>query len=131
MGRYAKTLQALPLLAGQLLTGHTENSVPPTVTATLVFAQHAQPWQTLPMTFVPVFLLSSYMHLNEYNTDAAGLNAAWSGLYLLLARRRKYSFANKLSPRGIIRGTTMGLCAVNLAGGGLVYALNKRNGEDD
>jgi hypothetical protein len=41
------------------------------------------------MIFPPVFLLSSYLNINGFATDAAGISAAWSGLYLLLAMRRK------------------------------------------
>lgn len=36
----------------------------------------------------------------------------------------------KWGARGIIRGTTVGLCATNLAGGALVYAIGKRSKED-
>ena len=41
------------------------------------------------MIFPPVLLLSSYLNINGFKTDAAGISAAWSGLYLLLAMRRK------------------------------------------
>jgi len=41
------------------------------------------------MLFPPILLFSSYMNVNGYKTDAAGLAAAWSGLYMILARRRK------------------------------------------
>lgn len=66
-----------------------ENSVPPTLLATLITAQHARPFQPLPMLFPPILLLSSYLNLSNYKTDAAGLTAAWSGLYALLAMRRR------------------------------------------
>jgi hypothetical protein len=65
-----------------------ENSVPPTLLATLITAQHARPFQPLPMMFAPVLLFSSYLNLSNYKTDAAGITAAWSGLYGLLALRR-------------------------------------------
>lgn len=48
-----------------------------------------RPFQPLPMFFPPVLLLSSYINLNGYKKDAAGMSAAWSGLYMLLAGRRK------------------------------------------
>jgi hypothetical protein len=67
----------------------TENSVPPTLLATLITAQHARPFQPLPMLFPPVLLFSSYLNLGNYKTDAAGITAAWSGLYALLAIRRR------------------------------------------
>jgi hypothetical protein len=40
------------------------------------------------MMFAPVLLFSSYLNLSDYKTDAAGITAAWSGLYGLLALRR-------------------------------------------
>ena len=33
----------------------------------------------------------------------------------------------KWGVRGVIRGATMGLCAANVVGGGLVYATGKRS----
>lgn len=67
---------------------HVENSVPPTLLATLITAQHARPFQPLPMLFPPVLLFSSYLNLSNFKTDAAGMTAAWSGLYAILAMRR-------------------------------------------
>lgn len=67
---------------------HVENSVPPTLLATLISAQHMRPFQPLPMMFPPVLLFSSYLNLSNHKTDAAGITAAWSGLYALLAMRR-------------------------------------------
>lgn len=40
------------------------------------------------MMFPPVLLFSSYLNLSDYKTDSAGITAAWSGLYALLAMRR-------------------------------------------
>ena len=40
------------------------------------------------MMFAPILLFSSYLNLSNYKTDAAGITAAWSGLYGLLALRR-------------------------------------------
>jgi hypothetical protein len=40
------------------------------------------------MLFPPILLFSSYLNLSNYKTDAAGITAAWSGLYALLAIRR-------------------------------------------
>lgn len=73
-----------------------EHSVPPVVLATLVTAQHARPFQPLPMIFPPVLLFSSYLNLGGFKTDAAGITAAWSGLYALLAMRRKHVRPNSL-----------------------------------
>jgi hypothetical protein len=83
------------------------------------------------MLFPPVLLLSTYLNIYEYKVDAAGISAAWSGLYILLARRRKQALGAKFGTRGLIRGATMGLCAANLVAGGLFYAVGKREGEGE
>ncbi|KAH7030506.1 hypothetical protein B0J12DRAFT_317861 [Macrophomina phaseolina] len=107
-----------------------DNPLPPTLTATLITAQHMRPFQALPMLFPPVLLLSSYLNVNGYKKDAAGISAAWSGLYVLLAGRRKQKIYSKFGARGIIRGATLGLCAANLVGGGLAYVFGKREEEE-
>ena len=33
--------------------------------------------------------------------------------------------------RGVVRGATMGVCGVNLVGGGLVYVMGKREGDGE
>jgi len=104
-----------------------EAPVAPAILATLIAAQHLQPPQALPLLFPPVLLFSTYLSLNGHKKDAAGTSAAWSGLYLLLASRRKQRFMKKWGVRGVIRGTTMGMCALNLVTGGFVYAMAKRD----
>jgi len=106
-----------------------ESPVPPALLATLIAAQHARPPQFLPLLFPPALLFSTYLNINEYKIDAAGTSAAWSALYLLLARRRKHPLMQKWGTRGIIRGATMGLCVANLLGGGFVYAIGKRSND--
>ncbi|KAK5171086.1 uncharacterized protein LTR77_004230 [Saxophila tyrrhenica] len=113
----------------QLASAWGKHSVPPALIATLIFAQHARPFQTLPMLFPPIFLFSSYLNLQGFKKDAAGLTSAWSAAYLVLARRRRQAFGSKFGARGLVRGATMGLCVVNILSGGLVYAFGKR--EDD
>ncbi|KAL1981513.1 hypothetical protein VTN96DRAFT_2494 [Rasamsonia emersonii] len=108
-----------------------ESPVPPTVLATLITAQHMRPFQFLPMTFPPVLLFTSYANLQGFKVDSSGISAAWSGLYLVLASRRKQPFMKKWGARGIIRGATMGLCLVNMVAGGLTYTLGKREKEDE
>ena len=98
--------------------------------ATLIAAQHLQPPQFLPLLFPPVLLLSSYINLTDHKVESAGVTAAWSGLYLLLARRRKHQLRQKWSVRGVVRGTTMGVCAVNLLAGGFVYATGRKSAVD-
>lgn len=83
------------------------------------------------MTFVPVLLFTSYTNLNGFERDSAGIGAAWSGLYLLLASRRKQAFTKKWGARGIVRGSTMGLCFVNMVAGGLTYALGKKEEDEE
>lgn len=108
-----------------------ESPAPPALLATLITAQHLRPPQYLPLLFPIPLLFSSYMNLGDYVKDAAGQNAAFSGLYLVMARRRKQVFSSKWGVRGVIRGATLGLCVANVLGGGLAYALNKRNKEEE
>lgn len=129
MGRY--TSPQLPLNTHPPLTLQPENSVPPALTACLIFAQHAKPLQLLPVLFSPVFLFSSYLNVNGMKTDSAGLTSAWSAAYVVLARRRKQEFRQKFGARGLVRGATLGLCAVNVVGGGLAYAFGDRRTDDD
>ncbi|KAE8362027.1 hypothetical protein BDV27DRAFT_22769 [Aspergillus caelatus] len=108
-----------------------ENPFTPTLLATFITAQYMRPFQALPMLFPPVLLFTSYANLQGFKTDSAGISAAWSGLYLLLAGRRRQPFMKKWGARGIVRGVTMGLCLANMVGGGLAYTLGKREEEDD
>ncbi|KAJ5326044.1 uncharacterized protein N7506_009146 [Penicillium brevicompactum] len=105
-----------------------ENSFPPTLLASLIAAQHMKPFQFFPMLFPPALLFTSYANLQGFKTDTAGMSAAWSGLYLLLAARRRQPFVKKFGVRGVVRGATMGLALVNMVGGGLAYTLGKREG---
>jgi hypothetical protein len=86
------------------------------------------------MIFPPILLFSTYLNLSNYAIDSAGITAAWSGLYLLLARRRKVAGANfatrmgsTFGARGLTRGTAMMLAGANVVGGGITYALGKRS----
>ncbi|KAF1835076.1 hypothetical protein BDW02DRAFT_568364 [Decorospora gaudefroyi] len=114
----------------QSLRNWGENSVPPTLLATLITAQHARPFQVFPMMFPPVLLFSSYLNLSNYKTDSAGITAAWSGLYALLALRRRQGIKNKFTVRGAVRGGSLALCAVNVVGCGLAYTFGKREREE-
>ena len=48
----------------------------------------------------------------------------------MLAARRKGGFRSKFGARGLVRGATMALCAVNVVSGGLVYAFKGRKSEE-
>lgn len=84
------------------------------------------------MLFPPALLFTSYVNLQDHKVDAAGISAAWSGIYLLLAGRRKQQkIMNKFGARGMVRGAAMGVGFANMVGGGLVYMFGKRRPEDD
>ena len=108
-----------------------ESSLPPTLLATFVFAQHARPFQPVPMIFPPLLLLSTYLNISGYKIDSAGTTAALSGAYLVLAGRRKQGVWNKFGTRGAVRAVTLGLCFANVVGGGLAYTFGSRSKEDD
>ncbi|KAF3765515.1 hypothetical protein M406DRAFT_67952 [Cryphonectria parasitica EP155] len=113
------------------LRGWGESSLPPMGLATLITSLHFRPFARLPMlVFTPMLLLSSYLNVAGFKIDAAGLGAAWSGLYILLAaRRRPASLRQKFTARGAVRGVAMGMGAVNAAAGGYVYATGDRKAE--
>lgn len=99
-----------------------ESSLPPSLLATLITALHARPLQAIPLAiFTPPLLFSSYLNLSGYETASAGLTAAWSGLYALLALRRRQGLRAKFSVRGAVRGGAIGLGAANAIAGGWVY----------
>jgi hypothetical protein len=112
------------------LTLVIESSLPPSVLATLVFAQHARPFQPMPMIFPPLLLFSTYLNLQGYKIDSAGTTGALSGLYLVMAGRRRVPLFRKFGVRGIIRGGTMALCLANVIGGGLAYTYGSRSKDD-
>ncbi|KAI9170886.1 hypothetical protein HJFPF1_00362 [Paramyrothecium foliicola] len=89
-------------------------------------ALHARPMQPLPLfLFTPPLLFASYLNLSGFTTGSAGLTAAWSGLYALLALRRRQPVSLRrrfFSVRGVVRGAAVGLGAANFAASGWVYA---------
>lgn len=101
---------------------------------TLIIAQHARPLQPLPMLFTPMLIFSSYLTLAGFRTDGAGMTAAWSGIYTLLAARRRppASLRNRFfSLRGVVRGAAMGLGVVNTVAGLYTYATGDRQKEEE
>lgn len=99
---------------------------------TLIIALHARPFQPLPMVFPPLLVFSSYLTLAGFKIDGAGMTAAWSGVYALLAlRRRPASLRSRFSLRGAVRATAMGLGGANTLAGGYVYATGDRKAEEE
>ncbi|KAI1813095.1 hypothetical protein GGS20DRAFT_555026 [Poronia punctata] len=108
------------------------SSFAPTGLATLIAPLHLRPAQPLPLLFVPVLLFSSYANLQGFKIDSAGLTAATSGTYALLAYRRRNvgGFRNKfLSIRGAVRGCAIAIGVVNTLAAGWVYATGNREKE--
>jgi hypothetical protein len=113
------------------LTPLTGSSLPPMSLATLITALHYRPFQALPMLFTPLLMFSSYLNVAGFKIDSAGMTAAWSGIYVLLAaRRRPVTLKNKFSVRGAVRLTAMGLGTVNCIAGGYTYATGNRKMEE-
>ncbi|RKF66874.1 hypothetical protein GcM3_109013 [Golovinomyces cichoracearum] len=121
----------------QYVTNWGKSPLPPTLLATLVTALHFRPFQPLPMLFPPILLFSSYLNLQDLIRESAGLSAAWSGLYLLMAKRRKekaissmsHRMKSRFGARGLTRGTAMGLAAINCVSGGWTFWVEKETDE--
>ncbi len=83
------------------------------------------------MLFPPLLFFSSYLNVGGFTIDSAGMTAAWSGLYVLLAaRRRPASLMKRFSARGAVRGAAMGVGVANTVAGGYVYAMGDRKAEE-
>ncbi|CAN8104168.1 unnamed protein product [Discula destructiva] len=113
------------------LQGWGTSSMPPMGLATLITALHFKPLQKLPMLlFTPMLMFSSYLNIAGFKTDSAALTAAWSGLYVLLAaRRRPASLRQRFTARGAVRLGAMGLGTVNAIAGGWTYAVGDREAD--
>ncbi|KAM0601388.1 hypothetical protein ACHAP1_008752 [Verticillium nonalfalfae] len=74
----------------------------------------------------PALLFSSYVSLAGFPTDAAGLTCAWSGIYTLLALRRRQPIRSKFSARGVVRAGALSLGLANCVAGGFAYAGGNR-----
>ncbi|KAK3683442.1 hypothetical protein B0T22DRAFT_247387 [Podospora appendiculata] len=114
------------------LDGWGSSSLPPMGLATLITALHWRPFHALPMLFTPLLVFSSYLTLAGFKTDGAAMTAAWSGMYVLLAARRKPAMLrNKFTLRGAVRGTAMGLGSANFVAGAYTYANGNREAEGE
>ncbi|KAK4189836.1 hypothetical protein QBC35DRAFT_491901 [Podospora australis] len=108
------------------------SSIPSMTLSSLALALHFRPLQLLPALFTPLLAFSSYLTLAGFKIDGAGMTAAWSGMYVLLASRRKPpSLRTKFSLRGGVRATAMGLGIANTIAGGYVYATGDRKAEEE
>ncbi|KAL1890024.1 hypothetical protein Cpir12675_005567 [Ceratocystis pirilliformis] len=110
------------------LDGWGKSSMPPAGLATLVTALHWRPLQPVPaLVLSPALIFASYINVAGYPTDSAGLSAGVSGLYALLALRRKQKIRAKfLSTRGLVRGAALGMAVFNCAASSYVYSRGDR-----
>ena len=88
------------------------------------------------MTVAGLLAFSSYVNVAGYAIDGAGMTAAWSGIYVLLAARRRpqavlsqSSLGARFSSRAVVRAAAMGLGTVNCAAGYYAYATGDRAAE--
>ncbi|KAL2175372.1 uncharacterized protein P884DRAFT_248075 [Thermothelomyces heterothallicus CBS 202.75] len=117
---------------GSQLRAWGTSAIPPMTLTTLIIALHARPLQPLPMLFPPLLVFSSYLTLAGFQTDGAGMTAAWSGVYALLAaRRRPASLRSRFSLRGVVRGAAVGLAVANTVAGLYTYATGDRKKEEE
>ncbi|EXF83481.1 hypothetical protein HER10_EVM0008485 [Colletotrichum scovillei] len=106
------------------------NPLPPAIHAILIGALHGRPLKILPASFAPALLFSSYVNLAGFPTDSAGFTCALSGLYALLALRRRQPLRSKFTARGLVRGTAIGMGFANSAAGAWVYANGDRKKDE-
>ncbi|OLN87293.1 hypothetical protein CCHL11_03703 [Colletotrichum chlorophyti] len=106
------------------------NPLPPAIHAIFIAALHGRPLKILPFSFAPALLFSSYVNLAGFYTDSAGFTCALSGLYALLALRRRQPLRSKFTARGLVRGTAIGMGFANSAAGGWVYATGDRKKDE-
>ncbi|KAL2195961.1 hypothetical protein P885DRAFT_38939 [Corynascus similis CBS 632.67] len=118
---------------GSQLRAWGTSAIPPMTLTTLIISLHGRPLQPLPMLFPPLLVFSSYLTLAGFQTDGAGMTAAWSGMYALLAARRRPTGSLRsrfFSLRGAVRGAAMGLGVANAVAGLYTYATGDRKKEE-
>ncbi|ROT35223.1 hypothetical protein SODALDRAFT_329408 [Sodiomyces alkalinus F11] len=106
------------------------SSLPPAIHGILITALHARPLQPLPLLMAPALLFGSYVSLAGFPTDAAGITCAWSGIYTLLALRRKQRLRNKFTVRGGVRAGAITLGLANSVAGGFAYTTGDRKRDE-
>lgn len=113
--------------------------MPPMGLATLIIALHARPLQPFPLLFAPALMFASYVNVAGYVVDAAGMTAAWSGMYVLLSLRRRgggilgrawvpaslRTSTQRLNTpaRRAVSAAAIGLGSINTVAGGIVYGI--------
>ncbi|CAK7203270.1 hypothetical protein SEUCBS139899_006001 [Sporothrix eucalyptigena] len=122
------------------------SAFPPMGLATLITALHARPLQPFPLLFAPALMFAGYVNVAGYAIDAAGMTAAWSGLYVLLSLRRRSAkggsglIARAWTPasqrtstrrintpaRRVVSAAAMGLGTTNFIAGGVTYTTGDR-----
>lgn len=115
------------------LKQYGESPVPPALLAGLITSYQLRPFRPLPMLFPPFLLFSSYLNTQGYKTDAAGLSATWSTLYLVMSRRTG-GITSVLKPsnwnfRGLTKGATFVMCIAQSTNGGIAYVFGSRSKE--
>ncbi|KAK6955982.1 hypothetical protein Daesc_003629 [Daldinia eschscholtzii] len=76
--------------------------------------------------------MGNYANLQGFKIDSAGITAAASGTYALLAMRRKpNTFMNRFSIRGLVRGSAVGIGLINAIAAGWVYGTGNREKEKE
>lgn len=93
---------------------------------TLIGSLHFRPPQYGPLLITLPLVLSSYLSVAGFKIDAAAFGGAWSGIYALLALRRPQKLRQKFSARGFVRGTAIGLGAMNATAGYWTYMVGDR-----
>src|SRR5436190_5531124 len=96
---------------------------------------HMRPVEPFRLIFAPLLLCSSYVSTAGWLIDSAGMSAALSGLYAILAWRRrppmnKKWLASRFSPRAAVRGAAIGLGALNFVSGSQIYLTGDQAAEE-
>lgn len=99
-----------------------ESAVPPTVTASMMLARAVRPVRFLQLPFPFVLLTGAWFNTMGATTEAAGITASWSGVYIVASRGfPSFREASQKSLRGMVRTGTIAMCWMNLLGGGYVH----------
>lgn len=91
----------------------------------MMLARAVRPVRFLQLPFPAFLLAGAWFNTMGATEDAAGITASWSGIYLIASRGfPSFREASKKTLRGVVRTGTLGMCWMNLLGGGYVYIKN-------